>query len=223
MKNLSIGSWDAFIKYIETKRNTEWMFRGVSSDDFDLIPSIGRAGLRSPYSVKWEKEIFYRFQQQAVTQVQVALSDTAAWLAIAQHHGLPTRLLDWSLSPLVAIFFAVSETHHAISDNFALFAFVSKEYLGTRGIKDPFKLAETSPQVWSPHYSPRMTVQRGRFTIHKYPNKPFRHRSLERLVFPSKLKADFVDRLDFYGINRATLFPDLDGLGQYLRWWHSAI
>jgi hypothetical protein len=223
LKTQSVDSWDAFIRHVENRKNEDWLFRGISSIDFDLIPSIGRPGLRSDYDARWEKEIFHRFQQHAVAHIQVDLKDTVTWLAIARHHGLPTRLLDWSLSPLVAIFFAVCESHSSgsVSDDFALFSLKAREYVGADGIDDPFAPTKKSEEVWVAHYSPRITVQKGRFTIHRHPERAFRHRTLEKLVLPSKLKPEFVERLDFYGINRATLFPDLDGLGQYLSWWYS--
>ena len=196
---LSMDGWEAFISHVESRKNEDWIFRGVSSTGFDLIPSIGRPGLRREYHARWEKEIFSRFQQQAVAHIECDLTKAVTWLAIARHHGLPTRLLDWSLSPLVAMFFAVSETHklETVSDDFALFILKARRYLGSDGIHDPFAMKQDYEEVWVEHYSPRITVQKGRFTIHKNPDKPFRHKTLERLVFPSKLKPEFVDRTRF--------------------------
>jgi hypothetical protein len=220
---IRIKDWEGFITRVEKMKNEDWLFRGTSSIDFQLVPSIGRTDLRHIYSLKWEKEIFNRFKQQAVPYVPANPADDVTWLAVARHHGLPTRLLDWSLSPFVAMYFAVSESHRnhrVLSDDFALYAFEGQSYSEPDGIEDPFDLSEDFHEVWVGHHSPRITVQRGRFTIHKHPSRPFQHATLRKLTFPSLLKKEFVERLDFYGINRATLFPDLDGLGQYLTWWY---
>jgi hypothetical protein len=85
-----------------------YVFRGVSRADWTLLPSIAR-GRWDPnlnYSEYDEKEIFELFKARARRCVSVLPANNWEWLALGQHHLLPTRLLDWSESPLVAAFFA---------------------------------------------------------------------------------------------------------------------
>jgi hypothetical protein len=73
----------------------------------------------------------------------------------------------------------------------------------------------------------RILNQRGCFTVHEPPDQPLPcredehlpgHPDLVEVVVPAALKADVLHMLDDYGINRVTLFPDLDGLSQHLNW-----
>jgi hypothetical protein len=202
-------------------------FRGVGSDDYDLIPSIGRKDVRESYDPGLEKLIFEKFRQMAPPFVATRPDNDITWLALARHHELPTRLLDWTLSPLVAAFFASTQTSDdkSISQNFAVYAYESGYFEANLQIKglNPFELGPDSEEfveVHADYYSDKMAAQRGFFTLHKHPDKPFREPSLMKFTFPSKSRVGMINQLDFYGINSASLFPDLDDLAAYWGWFY---
>ena len=80
-------------------------FRGLARKDYDLATSLMRLG--GPYT-GLEPHLLRNFQKYAASDTAVEYSEWK-WLTIGQHHGLPTRLLDWTYSPLVALHFATSE------------------------------------------------------------------------------------------------------------------
>src|SRR5258708_39996306 len=85
-----------------------WVFRGHSNVNFALIPAVGRAAHTSQSRAKYEQSLFDIFCREARGYVSAIPATDWEWLSLAQHHGLPTRLLDWTTNPLVAAFFAVS-------------------------------------------------------------------------------------------------------------------
>lgn len=68
-----------------------WVFRGLSDAAYSLTPSVGR--ISGEDHAKYEKSLFAMFRREAREYVDPLPSDWE-WLALAQHHGLPTRLLD---------------------------------------------------------------------------------------------------------------------------------
>lgn len=183
------------------------MFRGVRDADYKLIPKVGRF---KKYSKGLEQDILYQFKRYADYDLQ----NDWEWLATAQHHGLPTRLLDWAGNPLVAAFFATegkSETDGAIYVlNAAWIIDVGKE-------RSPFKMRDVG--IFQPaHITPRIAAQAGHFTVHPKPLEPLDRRTIDKLIIPKLLRREFQTSLCYYGIHHGMLFPDLDGQARFIEW-----
>jgi hypothetical protein len=98
-----------------------WIYRGQADANWWLKPSIElfRDSLKVPvcqYSViDLEKQFLYQFQSIASQFLEnlPGLDEHLEWLAVLQHYGTPTRLLDWTYSPTVAAYFALREVPHS--------------------------------------------------------------------------------------------------------------
>jgi len=86
---------------------SKYVFRGLPSDKFTLTTSLqltSKADMKHCRSI--EEHIIRNFQRYAHTYATDMHQNIFNWLSLAQHNGIPTRLLDWSQSPLVALYFA---------------------------------------------------------------------------------------------------------------------
>ncbi len=115
MKDIKIRSWEGLIKEVyEDSYNqrlgrfrSPYAFRGLSAD-YPLISSLMRLNHKPDKLPDIEKALFRNFKKYAHRDVIASNSDWH-WLSIAQHHGLPTRLLDWTYSPFVAMHFMTAD------------------------------------------------------------------------------------------------------------------
>jgi len=191
-----------------------WVFRGHSDAKWALLPKAGR----DPYRSVPDRVVFETWKRRAVEYVTVRPTDDWDWLAIAQHHGLATRLLDWSLNPLNAAFFALRDETGADAEIIA----IRPKYYARPGQQLPMEVAEVS--LFRPRaVVPRIVRQGGVFTLHPDPTVSLDADQTQidgilRVVIPKDNRQTLLAQLAFYGINSATLFPDLDGLSAFVNW-----
>jgi hypothetical protein len=87
------------------RHRSDFAFRGRPNADENLVTSLTRLG---GDSMTVERHLLRNFRKYAASDA-VPVDSHWNWLALAQHHGLPTRLLDWTYSPYVALHFATSK------------------------------------------------------------------------------------------------------------------
>jgi hypothetical protein len=100
IEELYAHAWDDELK----RHRSPFVYRGCCEHAAVLAPAITRLGDHHP---RVEKLLLSDFRQYARLQVNPGESEWN-WLAVAQHHGLPTRLLDWTYSPFVALHFVTA-------------------------------------------------------------------------------------------------------------------
>ena len=187
------------------------VYRGLRNIDYELIPKLGRyetLRLANPQKGdRMERTIFRLFRQAAVPYLTNIPRSEWDWLAIAQHHGLPTRLMDWTRNPLVAAFFAVEKEHRGDS---VIYIYRERHYIDITKHRHPLD-HPTVGRFIPDHVTKRITAQAGLFTIHPDWRKPFDEPTLERLVIKHDFRHPLKKILFRYGRHRASLFPDLDG------------
>ncbi len=105
--HVRVDDWKTLHEKLESMRDSGWIFRGVSSPKHYLLPSIGREVVYGHYKLAQEKRLFNEFKKRAFALISDPRFDDWDWLAYGQHIGVPTRLLDWSVNPLVALYFAL--------------------------------------------------------------------------------------------------------------------
>lgn len=116
---------------------SNFAYRGMQSSEFDLTTTLVRLGGDYP---RHEEDLLRNFRKYA--HKQAAMGDsTWYWLSLAQHHGLPTRMLDWTYSPFVALHFATAEIELFNSDG----AIWCVDYISTRKVL-PRKLRDILEQ-----------------------------------------------------------------------------
>jgi FRG domain len=213
-----LEAWREFLRFVDRHAQSFWLFRGVSDKDVHLlVPKIGRG--RSGHNLARERVIFANFCRRA--RQFVDLGGYTQWdrLALAQHHGLPTRLLDWTTNPLVAGFFAVAGRPE--DKTARIYATRPPRVIDIEREPDPFEVHEVGV-VTPGAVTGRIVSQRGFFTIHPVPTFVLKtddtERDEHRFDITPELRQFFRRKLFYFGVDPAHIRADLDGVCETLAW-----
>lgn len=202
------------------------IFRG-QAHDWPLVPRVATVNHPLPI-LENERLMFDTFCREAFPFVHPEPANEWEWLAVAQHHGLPTRLLDWSTNALGALWFTV-RAPSSPEENGVVWLMIPDEQ---DVVKHPDHT--TSPfggyrtEVYLPrHVSGRVRSQEGAFTVHKYSEETEEFIPLEKsetqngkLVKIQVPGSRFPHvRYDLYrcGVHAGSLFPDVTGVAERIR------
>jgi hypothetical protein len=222
LKEIRISSFSEFHEVIHQIQPDVGIYRGVRKSSYELIPSVGRLltlfqknGLTKDDLLRDERITFNEFFEHCVSLTEKIPRNKWEVLALAQHHGLPTRLLDWTRNVLVALYFAVEKFYDTDCAVYAFKGDFTKVHVPEDN-GDPLKhpdFVAYSP----PHISPRITAQAGLFTLHPRPFTAFDHDQITKIIVPVGIRKSLKRTLSVYGVHPRSIFPDLDGLTQWLK------
>ena len=228
----------------DVQSNQVCWYRGHDLYRWKLLPTLAR----NSEHLAAELDLLGKFQQDAsLLLVHSALNQEWQWLTIMQHHGCPTRLLDWSESPLVALYFAVSNKDHLNEDG-ALWLLLPHRLNELRGIrpKYPKQIPSFGDEVMTaytpttvsretmstmgpiaiigPRNTPRMQAQLGVFTIIHRDATAIEEvppgpagRHVWRYRIRAQDKPRIIQELALLGVKKFQLFPELSSIGEILK------
>jgi len=208
VREFKIDSLSAFLDRPLWDSHT-MLFRGVSNASHQLLPSIARVAAKDDKSrLDFEQEIFEEFQARAHPYLNREPKTQIEWLFLAQHYGIPTRLLDWTTNPLVALFFAVEKSAEY---DFAVYKMLQNEWIS--GDVDPFEL-DKEYGLRPKHTDIRYINQSGVFTIHPSLSVTATNSNVAKYIFPGSMRDAIRWQLGKFGIKASFIYPNLDGISQ---------
>lgn len=237
--SIEINSFPDFLEKIEaiSQKNDMLWFRGVSNKTHQLAPSI----YRNYFYPALEENLQTKFKSRALPFLKNRpVENYWEWLFLMQHHGVPTRLLDWSSSALVALGFAIIFRDSSINEDAAIWCLnpmklnettrviltsldkipdISTNLNAQASYKfDAAARAEYPLAITGPINNERIAAQKGTFTL--FPNSDMfnledkleAHNFLTLLIIKKETIETLKDQLYYLGMTESSIYPDLNNL-----------
>src|SRR5450830_40151 len=225
-------SWEEFNGWLNTQsEQIDLVFRGQKNSQWKLKTSFHRTGRFD--LLRYGNEDVPRLNHYLVSLLNKSFKandpiEHGALLNLAQHHGFPTPLLDWTESPYIGAFFAFSDLPKGEDDGFVrLFTFNRGDWLADHQVTMDMLDAKKyfSVHMLLPLHNPRALPQQSVVTstnindIESWFNSitPPHREYLTKIDIPKSERAKVMKELTKMGITSASLFPGIEGTCKALK------
>lgn len=222
---MELSDFDEWVSLV-TQKTELAVFRGQRKY-WPLLPSLSRNN-HPDKILAIERKLLQSFKKEGKICLHTVPETDWDWLVVGQHHGLPTRILDWSYIPYVALWFALRKHAHDDSEPEVWVLKPSKDDIIENLQKSrPFqgnrtKLFNTDFKI------PRIREQDGCFTLFKYIEKssigfvPLEENTrlrkrIERIRIAKYAAPIILDQIEKKGIKESIMFPNIDEVARSIR------
>lgn len=233
MDTITVTSATELLNKLEEFDYYTMMFRGQGDSSWPLLPTIARISPGQEGYENWvvlQNALLEKFKKRSLLYLKDKPENSLEWLIIAQQHGLPTCLLDWTTNPLKALFFAVENPSNDVDGSVWAFEPTSffEDLTKLRELKGEYLGSLTS--YFPPHIDSRVIAQESCFTFFPLeetlepipPLDDIEHykddvETIVKFVIPKSEKQPSRHELQKLGISHMSLFPELDSIAKDIR------
>ncbi len=236
----SFGSLPEFLDHVSTRcADGDWVFRGQGNLDVP-VPRAARGPVAKSEPEKLERRLLDEFYQKLPSVYGRNVSNDWEALALIQHYGGTTRLLDWTRNPLVALWFALNAYLSVLPKQRAKIrpcVWAAKvevgDWVDIRSVEKSLVSIESVKFVSPPHFDARISAQESVFSVHPLPNSGLEAmtasscwghygnnnidpRDMPHFPLAVHNADDIYSKLRQCGYRADTVYPDMQGLCAHL-------